>query len=97
MTLTDLYVTTATWEGAPCVGDQPVSLDMMALLFNVERNTPYTWSHREVLPPHDGVCGRSRWWWRSKIIQWYGTRNVIGGRPPREDHHQPMLELDSVA
>lgn len=76
---------TPTGHGAPFVGDIPVSLDMMSELFSVDDNTPYTWGHRKVLPPHDGVCGRSRWWWKSKIVAWHEHRQAtgrnLGGRP----------------
>lgn len=80
-TMTSLYARTATWQGAPFEGDRPISLDRMAALLDVDDNTPYTWSHRKALPRHDGVCGRSRWWWESKIIAWYHQRNTVGGRP----------------
>ena len=77
----DDLVALATGAGAPHVGDVPVSLDMMPALLGVEENTPYTWAHRGVLPPHDGVCGRSRWWWKSNILGWHAVRQTTGGRP----------------
>ena len=74
------YAATATWEGAPRRGDLPISLDRFIDVLHwhdgtpIEKHTAYTWSARGVLPVHDGVCGRSRYWWQSKIQAWWEAR-----------------------
>jgi hypothetical protein len=87
----DHYYETATWEGAPYEGDRPVSLDRMAAVLGVHHGTPYTWSYRDALPAHDGVIGRSRFWWESKILRWHHQRNTVGGRPPKPEG-EPRLQ-----
>lgn len=75
------YAATATWEGAPRVGDMPVSLDRFQFVLTwpdgtpIDRHTAYTWSARGVLPDHDGVNGRSRYWWESKLQEWWRQRH----------------------
>ena len=74
------HAATATWEGAPVRGDLPISLDRFILVLKhpdgtpIDRHTAYTWSARDVLPPHDGVNGRSRYWWESKLQRWWYER-----------------------
>lgn len=78
------YAATATWKGAPKRGDRPVALVDIGEILGVQPATPYTWSHRGVLPPHAGLLGRSRYWWLSDIEAWYADR-VRRGIPDDED------------
>lgn len=71
----DEYTETATWDGAPRRGDLPIALDRFIHVLPIDRHTAYKWSARDVLPPHDGMCGRSRYWWSSKLVAWYRQRH----------------------